>query len=56
VIYLHVAEVDVTFLMDVYGKDEQSDLAVNQKKALEALAESYKRAAILAARASKKGT
>ncbi len=30
VIYLHVAEADVIFLMDMYGKDEQEDLTADQ--------------------------
>ena len=55
VIYLHVAEADVIFLMDVYGKDEQADLSADQKKVLKGLAQSYKRAAIQAARAIDKG-
>jgi hypothetical protein len=50
VIYLQVAEVDVIFLMDVYGKDEQADLSAGQKRALRGLADGYKRAAIRASR------
>jgi hypothetical protein len=46
VIYSHVAEADVIFLMDVYGKDEQADLSAGQKRALRGLADGYKRAAI----------
>ena len=46
VIYLHVAEVNVIFLMDIYGKGEQEDLSADQKKFLKALAEQYKREAI----------
>ena len=49
VIYLHVAEAAVIFLMDVYGKDEQTDLTADQKRALKGLADIYKRAAIRAA-------
>ena len=56
VIYLHIAEADVVFLMDIFGKDEQADLTVGQKKALRALADNYKRAAIQAARPFDKGT
>jgi hypothetical protein len=56
VIYLHVAESDVIYLMDIYGKDEQEDLNADQKKILKGLAEVYKRAAIRAARAFKKET
>lgn len=55
-IYLHVAEADVIFLMDIYGKGEQEDLAADQKKVLKGLADEYKRAAIRAAGAFKKGT
>ncbi len=56
VIYLHVAEADVIFLMDIYGKDEQADLTADQKKVLKGLAESYKDAAIQAAGAFDKET
>ena len=55
VIYLHVAEAEVIYLMDVYGKGEQEDLTTGQKKVLKGLAESYKRAAIRAAAAFRKG-
>jgi hypothetical protein len=55
VIHLHVAEADVIFLMDVYGKDEQADLSPGQKKALKALAERYRLAVVQAARALEKG-
>ncbi|MGP0066819.1 MAG: type II toxin-antitoxin system RelE/ParE family toxin [Isosphaeraceae bacterium] len=50
VIYLHVAEADIIFLMDIYGKDEQEDLNADQKKILKGLAQGFKAAAILAAR------
>ena len=56
VIYLHVAEADVIFLMDIYGKGEQEDLTADQKKILKGLAQSYKRAAIQMARAFDKET
>lgn len=56
VIYLHVAEADVIFLMDIYGKDEQADLTADQKKVLKGLAHSYKTAAIQAAGAFSKET
>ena len=46
VIYLHVPEADVIFLMDIYSKGEQEDLSADQKKILKGLAQSYKRAAI----------
>jgi hypothetical protein len=55
VIYLHVGDADVIFLMDIYGKDEQSDLTADQKKAIKGLAESYKRAAIQATGPFEKG-
>ena len=54
-IYLHVDEADVIFLMDVYGKDEQADLASDQKEILKSLAENYKRAAVKAAGLFKRG-
>ena len=54
VIYLHVAEVDVIYLLDIYGKDEQDDLSAAQKKKLKELADAYKVAAILAAKHSRK--
>lgn len=56
VIYLHVAEADIIFLMDVYGKGEQEDLTAVQKKVLKGLAEGIKRAALEAAKASHKET
>jgi hypothetical protein len=56
VIYLHVAEADVIFLMDFYDKGEQADLSADQKKILKSLAPRFKRAAIQAARAFNKGT
>ena len=49
-IYLHVAEVDIIYLLDIYGKDEQDDLTADQKKILKTLADQYKRAAIAAAK------
>lgn len=48
VIYLHVNEANIIFLMDIYGKDEQDDLTAGQKKILKSLADTYKRAAIRA--------
>ncbi len=51
VIYLHVAEADAIFLMEIYGKDEQADLTADQKKVLKGLAQSFKTAAIQAAEA-----
>ncbi len=55
VIYLHVAEADVIFLMDIYGKAEQDDLSADQKRVLKRLAEGYKRATVTAAEAFKRG-
>jgi hypothetical protein len=49
VIYLHVAEADIIFLMDVYGKDEREELTADQKKILKGLAEEAKRTALRAA-------
>ncbi len=55
VIYLHVAEADVIFLMDIFGKGEQEDLNADQKKILKGLADGFKRAAIRATQEHKKG-
>jgi hypothetical protein len=55
VIYLHVADAAVIFLMDIYGKDEPADLTVDEKRVLTGLAERYKRAAIQAAGLFEKG-
>jgi hypothetical protein len=46
VIYLHVAEADITFLMDIFAKNEQEDLSADQKKVLKRLVEEFRRAAI----------
>jgi hypothetical protein len=51
VIYLHVAEADVIFLMDVYDKGEREDLTPAQKKILKGLADAFKKAAIRTAEA-----
>ncbi len=56
VIYLHVAEADIIFLMDFYDKGEQADLNADQKKVLKDLAQRFKRAAIQAARATTRET
>jgi hypothetical protein len=56
VIYLHVAEAGVIYLMDIYGKNEQEDLTADQKKILKRLADAYKRAAIQMAEVFKKGS
>ena len=55
VIYLHVVEVNVIYLMDIYGKDEQEDLTADQKKVLKRLAEEVRRTAIRLAGTTKKG-
>jgi hypothetical protein len=52
---VHVAEADVIFLMDVYGKGEQEDLTSDQERILKGLAEVIKRSAIRAARAFREG-
>jgi hypothetical protein len=54
VIYLHVAEADIIFLMDIYGKGEQEDLTADQKKVLKGLAQSFKHAALQMAEAFRK--
>jgi hypothetical protein len=56
VIYLHVAEVDVIFLMDIYDKEERTDLTAHQKSVLKALAQSFKVAAVRAVRTRNGGT
>ncbi len=38
VIYLHIPELTVLFMLDVYGKDEVDDLTTDEKKELQALA------------------
>jgi hypothetical protein len=43
VIYLHVPEANVIYLMDVYAKGEQEDLTSDQKKFLRTLADHYRR-------------
>lgn len=50
VIYLHVPEARVIYLMDIYGKGEQDDLSASDKKLLKALADQYKQDAIRLAR------
>jgi hypothetical protein len=56
VIYLHIAEADIIYLMDIFGKDEQEDLSADQKKLLKGLAAQYKEAAISAAVQSRRGS
>ena len=56
VIYLHVAEADVIFLMDLYGKGEQEDLTASQKRILKGIADDYKAAAIRAVRSRERGS
>jgi len=41
IIYLHVPEFEVVFLMDMYGKDEVDDLPANEKKELRQLAKIF---------------
>src|SRR5208337_2705340 len=43
VIYLHVPEANVIFLMDSYGKGEQEDLTAVDRKSLKTLADHFKR-------------
>ncbi len=38
VIYIHIPEIRVLFLLDVYGKDEADDLTSSEKMELQALA------------------
>jgi len=38
VIYLHIPELRVIYLIDVYGKDEADDLTASEKRELQALA------------------
>jgi hypothetical protein len=56
VIYLHVAEANAIFLMDIYGKGEQEDLTVGQKRILKRLAEESRLAAIRMVGSLKKGS
>ena len=55
VIYLHVLEANVIYLMDIYSKDEQDDLTADQKKILKKLAEECRQAATRLTGAMKKG-
>ncbi|WP_165229649.1 hypothetical protein [Aquisphaera insulae] len=43
VIYLHVPQANVIFLMDIYDKGEQEDLSADDKASLRALADHFKR-------------
>ena len=56
VIYLHVSEANVIFLMDIYDKNERDDLTPDQKKVLKDLAQRFKLATLQAARAYNKET
>jgi hypothetical protein len=47
VIYLHVPEANVIFLMDSYGKGEQEDLTAGDRKSLKTLADHFKREIVL---------
>lgn len=38
VIYIHIPDLHVLFMLDVYGKDEADDLTGDEKKALQSLA------------------
>lgn len=38
IIYIHIPEVSVLFLLDVYGKNEAEDLASDEKKELQTMA------------------
>jgi hypothetical protein len=49
VIYLHVAETDWIFLLDLYGKDEKDNLSAAEKKVLRQLAAEFKKEALRAA-------
>lgn len=43
VIYLHVPEAHVIYLMDIYSKGEQEDLSAAERRALKALADQFRR-------------
>jgi len=47
VIYLYVVEVDVVFLVDIYGKGEKDDLTTPEKAILKSLAEQLRHDVIL---------
>jgi hypothetical protein len=38
VIYIHIPDLRILFMLDVYGKDEADDLTVGEKRELQALA------------------
>lgn len=38
VIYIHIAELQILYMLDVYGKDEADDLTMAEKKELQGLA------------------
>ncbi len=38
VIYIHIPDLRVLFMLDVYGKDESEDLSIDEKKGLQKLA------------------
>ena len=46
VIYLHLPEVGMIYLLDIYGEDEKDDLNAREKSILKALAEELKTEAI----------
>ena len=45
VIYLYVPEVSQFFMLDIYGKDEKTDLSPPEKRILATLADQFKQAA-----------
>ncbi|MDR3621090.1 MAG: type II toxin-antitoxin system RelE/ParE family toxin [Paludisphaera borealis] len=46
IIYLHVAEVDVILLLDVYSKTDQQNLTNDQRRILKGMADIYKQTLI----------
>lgn len=46
IIYLHVPDAELFFLLDVYSKDEADDLSHQERKLLAELAEQYRNAAV----------
>jgi hypothetical protein len=53
-IYLHIPLIEHFLLIDIYGKDEQEDLSVGEKKILKQLAEHFRRQLIRKVAQSKK--
>jgi len=54
VIYLHIPEAGVIYLLDLYGKDEKDDLASREKSMLKELSEQLKIEAIRKAKRKKR--